>query len=135
MFTEKNLFKYAYMLACCFCGLGVGGAVRHVLKFHGIDGDDEKRGGNAFQHCLAACRTHKVCGWRCAKMFWNGREDGLTLASQMDLANNGVGFSCGKEKNCADCCFKAWQNGGLTCLEDLVGGGQRKKTCPPLKAK
>lgn len=123
---------YFSRLSCCLCGHGVGGYVQAVLKKFGIEGDtDTTEGGNAFQHCIAACRSVKVCGWRCAHRFWDGREDGKTNDSLMDMANNQVGYHCWK-KNCAECCFEKWEAGKLTCIEWLPGpkGETRLKPCP-----
>ena len=103
------------------CNGTVGGNVVAQLRRHGIDGNDDDGGGNAFRHCLAACQSAKTCGEDSAKRFRDGREKGKPGAEQ-DLANNSAGYKNASQSSCWDACMNSWNNGGLTC---------KGKPCPP----
>jgi hypothetical protein len=104
------------------CNTAVGANVLLQLRLHGIDGNDDAGGGNAFRHCLASCQSSKTCGEDSAKRFWNGREDGSTPSGRQDLGNNGVGFGNASQSSCWNACMNSWNGGGLIC-----GNGP----CPP----
>lgn len=104
------------------CNRAVGANALLQLGMHQINGNDDRGGGNAFRHCLAACQSSKTCGEESAMDFWNGREDPSTPMGQQDLANNAVGFGNASKSSCWDACMNSWNNGELTCSEG---------PCPP----
>jgi RHS repeat-associated protein len=108
----------------CACNTAVGKRVWDQVRASGINHGNVEDGGNAFQHCLAACRATRVCGSPSAKRFWDGREDPNDPDGRMDLANNAVGYDI--KGDCRDGCMNAWRNGGLTCLAN-----GESITCPP----
>lgn len=119
-----NIFDYPWRLACCACNLAIMAWVRLVMMpRYGIKPRDDILGGNAFMHCLGACRSAVICGDHCAQMFWNGREDPRTPEGLQDLANNSQGYNCEQNnKPCFKCCMDKWNRGQLNC---------RGKPCPP----
>jgi hypothetical protein len=118
----KGLFLFDWRkgeagLVCKCCARGVGATVLADLRLEGIDGNDDRGGGNAYRHCLATCRTSKICGWPCASAFWNGRENPNNRAGQQDIRNNnnGIGVFHGGG-GCQGGCKRAWRRGDLDCL-------------------
>jgi hypothetical protein len=106
------------------CVYAVAANARAEMIIAGIDYNNDKTGGNAFQHCVAACQISKKCGEEAAKDVWDGRENPSdpNPNQRQDLENNRVGYSHASEKSCWDACKQSWRDGGLNC------GG---KPCPP----
>lgn len=94
------------------CNNFSGYRTRNQAVARGVRINDETYGGNAYLHCVAACRANKACPG--AKKFWDGRETPGTLDGDMDLANNAVGY--GIQGDCWQGCADAWRNGSLTCI-------------------
>ncbi len=97
------------------CNYAVGISVWLQMVLMDVDHKNDFNGGNAIRHCMAACRSNKVC--KGAKEFWDGLEDGKKQSSKMDLANNKVGYGLSKKSSCLDACDKALRDGKLTCLK------------------
>ena len=95
------------------CNLLSGRRTRNQAVERGVRIGDTTYGGNAYLHCVAACRANKSCTG--AKRFWDGRETPGTLDGDMDLANNAVGY--GIQGDCWQGCADAWRNGSLTCID------------------
>ena len=119
---------------CCRCGKLQGYVARKAAEQYG-NPNNNQTGGNAYQHCVASCRTKKRCrpSW-CARLFWTAHELGTDPESEMDLRNNEAGYSCGDSISgyeggkCLDCCEKKWRDGQLTCLSEKQ---DRFIPCPP----
>lgn len=86
------------------CNLFSGRRTRNQALERGVRIGDETYGGNAYLHCVAACRANKACSG--AKRFWDGRETSGTLDGDMNLANNAVGY--GIQGDCWQGCADAW---------------------------
>jgi len=95
------------------CNLLSGWRTENQAVERGVRIGDETYGGNAYLHCVAACRANKACAG--AKRFWDGREPPGTLDGDMDLANNAVGYAI--QGDCWQGCADAWRNGSLTCID------------------
>ncbi len=82
---------------CCkTCAMTSGSLTLNGLEYNSnIKYMSDRGGGNAMMHCLATCRTVRLCGTSCAKEFWDGRE-GTDLDGQQDLKNNSVGYRLGE---------------------------------------
>ena len=107
------------------CNLAAGANALLQLKMNGIDHTNDRNGGNAFRHCLATCQASKMCGADSAKNYWNGREDGESPASNMDLENNKIGYEV--TGSCWDGCGDALKSGKLTCRDE---SGNNLIPCP-----
>jgi len=106
--------------------IAAAGANSDIQRTPGLNGNDDRGGGNAFRHCLSGCEVSRQCGKEGEKS-WDGREDPSTGSGRQDLENNKVGYDQAKKKgSCWDNCMKAWQNGGLRCGQNA---------CPPPRRK
>jgi uncharacterized protein RhaS with RHS repeats len=133
LYVQNNPVRYMDLyglkpnLCCTMCSLAAGSDTVAKLDTAGIDhtsGPSAKTGGHALKHCLAACQSARDCGIKCAKDFWDSRENPKYAGSRMDLANNQVGYgvASGGSGSCWEGCVEAWQNGKLDCMG---------KPCPP----
>ena len=110
-------------LGCApLCNLAVGANTRLQMIMNRINYNDPWSGGNAFQHCVNACRASKLCGAAAAKRFWDDREDPQAADGRMDLENNRVGYAVASQASCWEVCMKSWKEGGLSCM---------RGPCPP----
>jgi RHS repeat-associated protein len=132
---DENLFRYVNdnssgktdrmglkpNFVCRCCARAAGAATRaeseHYKKQGLWDHEDDYSGGNAMKHCIANCRTAKLCGVKCAKDFWDDffEEGDQGIESRQDYANNAVGRNQASGSNCVLDCLTAWINGQLTC--------------------
>ena len=108
-----------------FCNKRVGWEThRDCVAKLGADVGDKQKGGNAFLHCVVACRATKRCGAEAAKQFWDaydgpGSKDRKRYGdadSDMDLRNNAVGYQISGD--CWKGCIHAWESGNLHCLKE-----------------
>jgi len=114
----------SWMSSCGYflCSRAAAGSANSDVQRSGINGNDDRGGGNAFRHCLIGCEVSKQCG-KGGEKSWDGRENPKTGSGRQDLDNNKVGYDQAKNKgSCWDNCMKAWEDGGLHC-------GQNP--CPP----
>jgi uncharacterized protein RhaS with RHS repeats len=125
------IFYFCRAASDWLCAQAAGASVLAQLKTAGIDGNDDRSGGNAFRRCLVACQASKACGAESAQRYWDGREDGRGIESQQDLANNKLGYSLASQSSCWDACMNAWSTGALNCLGKPCPARRKPQPVPP----
>jgi hypothetical protein len=121
-----DVFGHSWASKCAglVCASVIAKDTEGQLREAGIRDRDNREGGNAFLHCVIACRIKKKCN-DAGVRHWDQRENRATAAGRQDHLNNQVGFSAAEDnKHCWDSCMKEWLDGNLFCE-----GGTTE--CPP----
>jgi hypothetical protein len=115
------------------CAPAIGLEVRQELQWRGWTEQHGDGTQNAFRHCLATCRSAKVCGLDLGRAFWQARERDDRPSSRMDRANNELGLRLSGQSDCWDACHRAAVHGELTCIHLSDPYGPFLGPCNPLE--